>query len=68
MVICVFDMWDIIDYAENSDSNVNCWKGSFHHHRCLKIWTAVPLCVLWTIWCEKNRKTFDAVAMLSSNP
>jgi hypothetical protein len=26
------------------------------------IWNLVPLCLLWTIWRERNRRTFKVVA------
>lgn len=24
----------------------------------------VPLCLMWTIWCKRNRRTFDGIKML----
>jgi hypothetical protein len=22
------------------------------------VWDLVPLCLMWTLWCERNRRTF----------
>ena len=24
-----------------------------------KVWKTAPLCLFWSIWCERNRMTFD---------
>jgi hypothetical protein len=31
------------------------WFGRHHSH----IWNLVPLCLMWTVWCERNSRTFD---------
>jgi hypothetical protein len=34
------------------------WFNSFGKHES-EIWKLVPLCLLWTVWCERNKRTFD---------
>ena len=34
------------------------WFNSFGKHES-EIWNLVPLCLLWTVWREHNRRTFD---------
>jgi hypothetical protein len=31
------------------------WFGRHHSH----IWNLVPHCLMWTVWCERNSRTFD---------
>ena len=31
------------------------WFGRHHSH----IWNLVPLCLMWTVWCERNSRMFD---------
>ncbi|RVW42122.1 hypothetical protein CK203_085788 [Vitis vinifera] len=35
------------------------WHGSFVGKKREKAWRAAPLCLMWTIWKERNRRTFD---------
>ena len=34
------------------------WKGSFVGKKRKKIWDAIPLCIFWTVWKERNRLAF----------
>ena len=33
-------------------------RGSFVGKKRKKIWDAIPLCIFWTVWKERNRLTF----------
>ena len=37
------------------------WHGSFVGKKREKAWRVAPLCLLWTIWKERNRRAFDDV-------
>ena len=34
------------------------WRGSFVGKKRKKIWEAIPLCIFWTVWKERNRLAF----------
>ena len=34
-------------------------QGSFGGHRSIDLWRAVPHCVLWCIWRERNSRCFE---------
>ena len=34
------------------------WRGSFVGKKRKKIWDAIPLCIFWTVWKERNRLAF----------
>jgi hypothetical protein len=36
-----------------------CCQGRFGKHRNYSIWRAVPHCLLWTIWRERNGRCFE---------
>uniref|UniRef100_A0A2N9FRM3 Reverse transcriptase domain-containing protein n=1 Tax=Fagus sylvatica TaxID=28930 RepID=A0A2N9FRM3_FAGSY len=36
-----------------------CWQGSFGRHQNLVIWKAIPHCLMWCIWRERNARTFE---------
>ena len=36
-----------------------CWQGNFGHHRNGVIWMAVPHCLMWCIWRERNNRCFE---------
>jgi hypothetical protein len=33
------------------------WQGLKHHQS--RIWTAVPHCIMWCLWRERNSRTFE---------
>ncbi|RVW79726.1 hypothetical protein CK203_042340 [Vitis vinifera] len=35
------------------------WNGAFVGKRRAKAWRAVPLCLMWTLWKERNGRTFN---------
>ena len=35
------------------------WQGSFGGHWSIDLWRAVPLCVLWCTWWERNSRCFE---------
>ena len=35
------------------------WQGARVRKKCKKLWRATPLCLFWTVWCERNKVTFD---------
>ena len=37
---------------------LTCWKGRFARHNG-DIWNAIPLCITWIIWRERNGWTFE---------
>ena len=37
------------------------WYGSFVGKKREKAWKTAPLCLMWTIWKERNRRAFDDV-------
>ena len=36
-----------------------CWQGNFSRHRNGVIWMAVPYCLMWCIWRERNNRCFE---------
>ena len=35
-----------------------CWQGKFGRHQNYAIWIAVPHCLMWCIWWERNNQHF----------
>ena len=35
------------------------WRIGLHRHRHSGIWNAVPHCLMWCIWRERNLRTFE---------
>ena len=38
---------------------LKCWKAGFGRTRNLVIWEAVPHCLLWCLWRERNDRCFE---------
>ena len=36
-----------------------CWQGNFRRHCNCAIWMAVPHCLMWCIWRERNNQSFE---------
>ena len=34
------------------------WHNCFGKHNS-EVWNLVPLCLMWTVWRERNRRTFE---------
>ena len=43
------------------------WQGSFGGHWSIDLWRAVPYCVLWCIWRERNSRCFKGKEGSSSD-
>jgi hypothetical protein len=37
------------------------WMGAFGKFRQAVVWGAVPLCIMWLIWQERNQRTFEGL-------
>jgi hypothetical protein len=35
------------------------WMGSFRKSSHADVWGAVPLCVMWVLWRERNLRVFE---------
>ena len=40
-----------------------CWQGNFGHHCNVVIWMAIPHCLMWCIWQERNNRCFEDFEM-----
>ena len=38
------------------------WDGLGHHSS--NVWNQVPLCLMWTVWKERNSRTFEDVSSM----
>ena len=38
------------------------WKGGWVGRVRKRVWDWVPLCIMWLIWLERNRRTFEDVS------
>ena len=36
-----------------------CWQGSMGRHKNMVIWKAIPHCLMWCIWRERNARIFE---------
>jgi hypothetical protein len=36
-----------------------CWQGRLGRHRNMVIWKAIPHCLMWCIWRERNARIFE---------
>uniref|UniRef100_A0A2N9GHH3 Uncharacterized protein n=1 Tax=Fagus sylvatica TaxID=28930 RepID=A0A2N9GHH3_FAGSY len=36
-----------------------CWQGRFGRHCSSEIWNAIPHCLMWCLWSERNARTFE---------
>ena len=46
---------------------VACRQGKFGRHRNAAIWMAVPYCLMWCIWRERNNRRFEDLERSVSN-
>lgn len=47
--------------SKNVVELLECWKMWFDMHRRGRIWNGIMLCIMLSIWCEKNNQTFVGV-------
>jgi hypothetical protein len=38
---------------------LDCWQGRFGRQRNLRVWRAVPHCLMWSLWRERNGCSFE---------
>ena len=38
---------------------LDCWQGCFGKHRNFMIWRVIPHCLMWCVWRERNRRSFE---------
>ena len=38
---------------------LTCWQGKLGQHRHIEIWKAVPHCLMWCLWKERNARIFE---------
>jgi hypothetical protein len=38
---------------------LDCWQGRLGWHQNIEIWKAIPHCLMWCIWRERNERTFE---------
>jgi hypothetical protein len=36
-----------------------CWQGKLGRHQNIEIWKAIPHCLMWCLWRERNARTFE---------
>jgi hypothetical protein len=36
-----------------------CWQGRLGRHQHVEIWKAIPHCLMWCLWRERNVHTFE---------
>ncbi len=39
---------------------LSCWQGKMGRHRNIEIWRAIPHCLMWCLWKERNARLFEA--------
>ena len=37
----------------------DCWQGSMRRQQNLVIWRAIPHCLMWCLWRQRNARTFE---------
>ena len=42
------------------------WNDSFVGKKCQKVWKAVPLCLFWMVWKERNKIAFKKGGIFGS--
>ena len=51
-------VWYLLAMPNTVVELLACWQGNFGHHFNGVIWMAVPHCLMWCIWREKNNRCF----------
>jgi hypothetical protein len=56
----VFDLFGVLWVMPRSIVEMlDCWQGNFGKHRNFLIWRVVPHCLMWSIWRERNGRSFE---------
>ena len=61
----VLFIWIPVDYAKEVIDMFAAWHDSFGRHRIIVFWKAMPHCILWRLWRERNTRSFEDVNSLS---
>ena len=59
LVLCLFEVHRVM--PKMVVDLLAYWKGRFARHCNVDIWNAIPLCIMWTIWKERNYRVFEDV-------
>ena len=59
LIFSIFGVQWVIHFSVKR--NLLGWHGSFVGKKREKAWRAAPLCLMWTIWKERNRRAFDDI-------
>ena len=51
----VSDLWDTMGSVESLVYCWSFWLGKFNSN----IWNMVPGCLMWIVWTERNRRSFE---------
>ena len=57
MVFGLFGVYQVM--LSSTLEKLECWQGSFGNHRNFQIWRAVPHCLMWRLWRERNGHSFE---------
>ena len=55
----VFTLFGIHWVMSKTVELLACWEGKFGRHRNAAIWIAMPHCLMWCIWQERNNRHFE---------
>jgi hypothetical protein len=56
-----------VKFSNGSELRINgrvldllaCWKGQRGNKVVMEVWRMAPLCLIWTIWKERNARCFE---------
>ena len=51
-------LWYSLGYAKIGGGLLSCWHQWLGKHN-LDIWNLVPGCLMWIVWLERNRQSFE---------
>jgi hypothetical protein len=64
-----WDLWDMVFslfgvcwvMPKGVEDLLACWAGRCGKGEAASLWKIIPHCLIWTIWCERNARTFTGV-------